>query len=237
MQAVTSANLSSNANAPILELTQDISTSSTVAQGATVNVYFTSDDEQGWLVFLNRVLLPEGENGPTVLTSSFTLELGDDSSYIGNLSDSGSLVSLMTRSSSSLQLSGSTSSSRSATGAPTTGGSSLTALLPTVQVTLCTPAATLGLSPSAAPCLAPPTNTSGVTPTPLAPTSAVPTPTVPPQEEASARLLPPQPTPPTDGRRHHGRHRFRRKRADWPGRPRHSRHGRPQSILRQRHLL
>ncbi len=97
VQAVTSANLSSNANAPILELTQDISTSSTVAQGATVNVYFTSDDEQGWLVFLNRVLLPEGENGPTVLTSSFTLELGDDSSYIGNLSDSGSLVSLMTQ--------------------------------------------------------------------------------------------------------------------------------------------
>lgn len=84
-------------NGFILELTQDISTSSTVGQGATVNVYFTASSEQGWLVFLNRVLLPEGENGPTVVTCSFTLELGDDSSYVGNLTDTGSLVYQMTQ--------------------------------------------------------------------------------------------------------------------------------------------
>jgi Pro-kumamolisin, activation domain len=96
VQAVTSANLSSAANGAILELTQDISTSSTVAQGATVNVYFTQDSEQGWLVFLNRVLLPEGESGPTVVTSSFTLYLGDDSGTVGKLSDTGSSVYQMT---------------------------------------------------------------------------------------------------------------------------------------------
>jgi len=97
----TDSSLSTYAFAPgngsILELTQDISTSATVAQGATVNVYFNDGSEQGWLVFLNRVLLPEGtEKGPSVVTSSFTLEIGDDSSYVGKLSDSGSLVSLMT---------------------------------------------------------------------------------------------------------------------------------------------
>ena len=96
VQAITNATLSSSANSAIIELTQDISTSSTVAQGATVNVYFTQDSEQGWLIFLNRVLLPEGENGPTVVTSSYPLVLSDDSGSVGSLSDSGSLVSLMT---------------------------------------------------------------------------------------------------------------------------------------------
>jgi hypothetical protein len=94
---ITASNKGKAIYGGILELTQDISTAATIAQGATVNVYFTADSEQGWLVFLNRVLLPETtETGPTVVTCSFALELGDDSSYVGNLSSSGSLVSQMT---------------------------------------------------------------------------------------------------------------------------------------------
>jgi Pro-kumamolisin, activation domain len=93
---VTSITSVSTANNAILELTQDISTAATIAQGATVNVYFTEASEQGFLVFLNRVLLPESESQPTVLSFSFGIYLGDDSSYIGKLSDSGSAVSLMT---------------------------------------------------------------------------------------------------------------------------------------------
>jgi hypothetical protein len=91
----------SGQNGGILELTQDISTSSTIAQGATVNVYFNDGTEQGWLVFLNRVLLPQGEKGPSVVTISFVFQLGDDSSYIGNLTNnpltpSSSIVDWMT---------------------------------------------------------------------------------------------------------------------------------------------
>src|ERR1019366_6310054 len=89
------ANISSTAFASILEITQDISTSATVAQGATVNVYFTQNSEQGWVAFLNRVLQPQGENPPTVLSCSWVLYQGDDSSYVGKLSDSGSAVSVM----------------------------------------------------------------------------------------------------------------------------------------------
>jgi subtilase family serine protease len=76
--SITSSNLSSNANSFILEVTQDILTSSTVAQGATVNVYFTENSEQGWLVFLNRLLVPGSEKQPTVVTCSFNVYLGDD---------------------------------------------------------------------------------------------------------------------------------------------------------------
>ncbi len=75
-----------------LELTQDISTAATIAQGATMNVYFTEDSEQGWLVFLNRVLLPESEPQPTAITSSFPLSLDDSSSSIGSLSDTSSIA-------------------------------------------------------------------------------------------------------------------------------------------------
>jgi hypothetical protein len=75
-----------------LELTQDISTSATIAQGATMNVYFTEDSEQGWLVFLNRVLLPESEPQPTAITSSFPLTLDDSSGSIGSLSDTSSIA-------------------------------------------------------------------------------------------------------------------------------------------------
>jgi len=106
IQSTNANNLATYAFAPqnggILELTQDICTSSTIAQGATVNVYFNDGSEQGWLVFLNRVLLPEGEKGPSVVTVSFTFNLGDDAngtsnySGIGQLSQSGSIVSRMT---------------------------------------------------------------------------------------------------------------------------------------------
>jgi hypothetical protein len=93
VQAITSIATADNF---ILELTQDISTSATIAQGATVNVYFTEDSEAGWLVFLNRVLLPDpGESQPTVITSSFPLTLDDSSGSIGSLSDSGSVVAQM----------------------------------------------------------------------------------------------------------------------------------------------
>jgi hypothetical protein len=89
-------------NGSILELTQDISTSSTIAQGATVNVYFNDGSEQGWLVFLSRVLQPEGESAPSVVTISWVFVLGDDSSYIGDLTSnpltsSSSIVDWMTR--------------------------------------------------------------------------------------------------------------------------------------------
>ena len=97
VQGITSTtNLNAFPFSFIIELTQDISTSATIAQGATVNVYFTQASEQGWLVFLNRVLLPQGEKQPTVVTCSFTIYQGDDSSYIGSLSSSGSAASLMT---------------------------------------------------------------------------------------------------------------------------------------------
>jgi hypothetical protein len=80
----------------ILELTQDISTAATIAQGATVNVYFTENSEQGWVVFLNRVLVPEsGEQQPTVVTSSWYVSASDDTGSIGSIDQSGSTASLM----------------------------------------------------------------------------------------------------------------------------------------------
>jgi kumamolisin len=69
-----------HANNAILELTQDIATSITVAQGARVNVYFTEATEQGYLKFLTRVLLPEREKQPTVLSLSLGLYEARDAS-------------------------------------------------------------------------------------------------------------------------------------------------------------
>ena len=75
------------------ELTQDISTSATIAQGATVNVYFNDGSEQGWLTFLARAIFPNaGENQPSVLTASWTLAQQDDSGTIGSPTDSGSIA-------------------------------------------------------------------------------------------------------------------------------------------------
>jgi hypothetical protein len=82
-------------NGSVYELTQDICTAATIAQGATMNVYFTDATEQGWLVLLNRVLQPETEKQPTVVTCSFSIYVADDSQVIGSLSNSASIASLM----------------------------------------------------------------------------------------------------------------------------------------------
>jgi len=66
------------ANNATLELTQDISTSATIAQGATVNVYFTEASEQGYLIFMNRVLFPGKEKQPTTLSVSLGICEGDE---------------------------------------------------------------------------------------------------------------------------------------------------------------
>lgn len=73
-----------------LEVTQDISTCATIAQGATVNVYFTEITEQGLIVGLNRILQPEGEKQPSVVTCSFSF-WADDAS-IGSPGSSGSIA-------------------------------------------------------------------------------------------------------------------------------------------------
>jgi kumamolisin len=63
----------------VLETTGDISVAGTVAQGCTINTYFTTNSEMGWHVFLNRILQPQsGERQPTIVSCSWTLELMDD---------------------------------------------------------------------------------------------------------------------------------------------------------------
>jgi hypothetical protein len=75
------------------ELTQDISTAATIAQGANINVYFNDGSEQGWLAFLASAIFPDaGDNQPSVLTASWTLNLQDDSGTIGSATDSGSVA-------------------------------------------------------------------------------------------------------------------------------------------------
>ena len=97
VQAITGATPNATLNALpdsyILEVTQDVSTSSTIAQGCTVNVYFTEDTEQGWQVFLNRILLPETEQQPTVVTVSFVLAFDD--STIGSPTDTSSVAGVL----------------------------------------------------------------------------------------------------------------------------------------------
>ena len=67
VQVITSVGQASNAT---LEVTQDIMTSTTIAQGCTTNVYFSDITEQGWIVFLNRVLFPQSEKQPNVVSIS-----------------------------------------------------------------------------------------------------------------------------------------------------------------------
>jgi hypothetical protein len=94
VQAITPATLGTDPTGFAMEVTQDISTAATIAQGAAINVYFTEITEQGLLVCLNRILLPEGESQPTVVTCSFNFWRSDDSGQIGNVSDSGSAAPL-----------------------------------------------------------------------------------------------------------------------------------------------
>jgi kumamolisin len=67
-----------------LEITADICIAASAGQGATINVYWTVDNELGWQTLLNRVLQPPtdaAENPPTVLTTSFYLSHADDPSF------------------------------------------------------------------------------------------------------------------------------------------------------------
>jgi hypothetical protein len=67
------------------EITQDILISSTVAQGATIAVYFETDDETGWHDWVSKAVLPTGgEPAPTVLTTSFIFTLADDPTSLPN---------------------------------------------------------------------------------------------------------------------------------------------------------
>ncbi|HTQ22880.1 S53 family peptidase [Mycobacterium sp.] len=78
------------------ELTQDISTSSTIAQGATVNVYFMDDTEPGWVAFLKRLLVPGSETQPGVVTSSwFFTNGGDDTGTIGDAYQTGTTANTL----------------------------------------------------------------------------------------------------------------------------------------------
>jgi len=78
----------SNGSADI-ETTQDICISSTVAQGATIAVYFTTYDEKGWWDAITRVLtpspgdLPAGVAPASVLSNSFYVANADDPTSLG----------------------------------------------------------------------------------------------------------------------------------------------------------
>jgi kumamolisin len=63
-----------NAPNPDTEVTQDICIASTVAQGATIAVYFNAGDQNGWLGVLTRATFPRaGDPTPSVLSSSFSI--------------------------------------------------------------------------------------------------------------------------------------------------------------------
>ena len=77
----TSVSSSSNSD---MEITQDIETAVTVAQGVTVQVYCSTSSEDGWSAFLSRVMAPQGtENTPTVVSSSWFINARDDSGSAG----------------------------------------------------------------------------------------------------------------------------------------------------------
>lgn len=56
-----------------LEITQDIMTSTTIAQGCTANIYFSDLTEQGWVIFLNRVIFPQTEKRPNCVSISWLM--------------------------------------------------------------------------------------------------------------------------------------------------------------------
>jgi kumamolisin len=69
------------------ETLQDVLISSSVAQGATIVVYFVSTtglgDAQAWLNLLNRLIVPDpGETAPPVMSSSFFVAQSDDGSTV-----------------------------------------------------------------------------------------------------------------------------------------------------------
>jgi len=69
------------------ETLQDICISSSVAQGATIAVYFVKSDglgdSQSWLNLLSRLIVPDpGETAPPVVTSSYFVAQSDDGSQV-----------------------------------------------------------------------------------------------------------------------------------------------------------
>jgi kumamolisin len=66
------------------ETTQDICTAATAAPGAAIAVYFTSDDQRGWLDLINRVIHPPaGDPVCSVLSCSCYVSDGDDANTLG----------------------------------------------------------------------------------------------------------------------------------------------------------
>lgn len=61
------------------EITQDICVASTVAQGATIAVYFETNDAPGWFDFLQRAIMPAStEPKPAVISISAHVSRHDD---------------------------------------------------------------------------------------------------------------------------------------------------------------
>jgi len=79
----------------VYENTLDVSVAAAVAQGANINVYFTSNTEAGWVAFFDRAIFPlPGDNAPSVLSASWIKTISDDPGTIGLLSSSSSLASV-----------------------------------------------------------------------------------------------------------------------------------------------
>ena len=65
------------------ELTQDICVASTVAQGATILVFFETDDSAGWIDFVKRASFPSpGDPAVTVMSISNFITRADDATTI-----------------------------------------------------------------------------------------------------------------------------------------------------------
>lgn len=86
---VPPASISSNFG-PDLETTQDICISSTIAQGATIAVYFLDFFSDSWFDLLERIITPSagdfpaGVSAPSVISSSDYICDGDDSATLSN---------------------------------------------------------------------------------------------------------------------------------------------------------
>jgi kumamolisin len=72
-----------NSGAADAETTQDICIAATAAPGATIAVYFTTYDEQGWVNVAQRIAHPDpGDPDCSVLSSSFYVANGDDAATL-----------------------------------------------------------------------------------------------------------------------------------------------------------
>jgi kumamolisin len=90
MPTIVPVTVDASNSSPDIETTQDICIASTVAQGATIAVYFTTLDELGWWDLITRVItpnpgdLPAGVAPASVLSSSVYVSPGDDSGTLMN---------------------------------------------------------------------------------------------------------------------------------------------------------